>query len=354
MKLLFVLTAALLISALFWWWLGKPGLWLRDRMAWVRIVAPGDGAVVQWQGAETQGVRVGGATGWLVGDLGLSVAKGDDPVAGSAPAIPAKAFFGQFDAEVPMVPGWNRIVLQGRWWDHVFATSARIAVGDVFIVVGQSNALGSGNVFFAAASDDVRSARFGADGVLHWRRGDDPQAPEGKGSPWPLVGSKYHKLTQRPVGFINIAENGSSVRDWLPGGGLFGRLEKALNHAAPHYVRGILWAQGEADSAMSAEEYAESLEAIIRASNALTDRPGEVPWIVAQSSYVNGAPVPAVRKGIDRVVRAGLAFSGPDLDVLGPEFRQSDAVHLNAEGTKAAADLWLDVLTRHLPEARNN
>lgn len=47
---------------------------------------------------------------------------------------------------------------------------------------------------------------------------------------------------------------------------------------------------------------------------------------------------------MDAVVRLGLAQLGPDTDLLGPEFREADNLHFNANGTRAAAALWTKVL----------
>ena len=340
-------------AVLLWWWLGKPGLWLRDRMAWVRFVTPSDGAVVQWRGSETQNVRIDGATGWFACDLHISATRANSSIAGKGEWQPVESKLGRFSAETTLATGWNRITVRGRWWDHRFADSVRVALGDVFIVAGQSNAVGYAEEFFSAASDDVRAGRLGEDGAISWRCADDPQSPQGKGSPWPKVGDEYRSKTQLPVGFINIAENGSSIESWMPGGSLFRRLEDVLRATGPANVRAILWAQGEADSGMSADRYAQCLETIIRSANELTKSSSSVPWVVATSSYVCGAAVRNVRQGQEQVVASGLALRGPDTDALGPLHRQADGVHFNAGGTRALASLWADALKRHFTAERS-
>jgi len=321
-------------------------------MAWVHFVSPSDGSIVQWRGNEAQDVRIDGATGWFACDLDVSAARANSPIAGNVDWQPVESKLGRFAADTTLAPGWNRITVRGRWWDHRFAYSVRVALGDVFIVAGQSNAVGYAEEFFSAGSEDVRAGRLGEDGAISWRCADDPQSPQGKGSPWPKVGDEYRSKTQLPVGFINIAENGSSIESWMPGGLLFRRLEDVLRATGPANVRAVLWAQGEADSGMSADRYAECLETIIRSANELTKSSPSVPWVVAISSYVGGAAVGSIKQSQERVVASGLALRGPDTDALGSQHRQADGVHFNAEGTRALALLWADALKRHFPAKR--
>jgi hypothetical protein len=169
----------------------------------------------------------------------------------------------------------------------------------------------------------------------------------GGGSVWPLVGQELSSKTGTPVGFINVAEGGSSVREWQKGGRLYSRLLQALRATQPYYVRAILWAQGESDSDLTGEQYADYLSKLIEQINAdLQSGQYSVPWILSRSSYNRGEVFDGPRDGVDAVVRSGFAQLGPDTDKLGREYREADDVHLNGAGTRAAADAWAKMLMK--------
>ncbi len=322
----------------------RPGLWLRDQGVWLGQISPADGAVVQWRGRGEK-LAISGRCGWLVGEIaGKAVNLSGAAAAGVPPDTAAitRSSWGRFVLELPATPGWNRVLLQTRWRESVFSWSGRIALGEVFLVAGQSNAAGWAPEFVVSRSNDIRLGRIDADGRLAWRHADDPQTDFSRGSPWPLVGEALVALTGRPVGFLNVAEGGTSIKDWAKGGRLFRRLVVALQATGPQGVRAILWAQGESDAGMESVEYSRRLEALIGDVNGVLGQ--DIVWVVATSSYVSFSPQSGVREGQQQVIASGLAIAGPDTDSLGREFRESDGVHYNDEGTKALANLWADAL----------
>ena len=329
-----------------WWGFGKPGLWLRDRLCWIDDLSPGDGAVIQLREAE-QAVRLTGKTSWLARDVEAAGTQVDGLQAVAVSDlqwIAARRALGGFEVELPLQRGWNHLLARCRWWDQRATYTQRVGLGEVFIVAGQSNAAGWSESLFLGSSDDVRLGTL-TNGGLAWRNADDPQMLFGGGSVWPLVGQELSASTGLPVGFINVAEGGSSIREWQKGGRLYARLLQALQATQPYYVRAILWAQGESDSDLTSEQYADYLSALIEEINAdLQSGQYLVPWVVARSSYNKGAVFDGPRDGVDAVVRSGFAQLGPDTDLLGPEYREADNVHLNAKGTRAAAALWTAVL----------
>jgi hypothetical protein len=334
------------VLLLLWWGFGKPGLWLRDRLCWISDLSPGDGAVIQLREAE-QAVRVTGKTSWLARDVEIAATKVDG-VQGVAVAdlkwVAAGRTLGGFEAELPLQRGWNHLLARCRWWDQRATYVQRVGVGEVFIVAGQSNAAGWSESLFLGSSVDVRLGTL-RDGEIRWRNADDPQVVFGGGSVWPLVGQELSMKTGLPVGFISVAEGGSSIREWQKGGRLYAQLLQALQATKPYYIRAILWAQGESDADLTSEQYAHYLSALIEEINAdLRSGQYSVPWVVARSSYNKGAVFDGPRDGVDAVVRSGFARPGPDTDLLGPEYREADNLHFNAKGTRAAAALWTAVL----------
>jgi len=134
--------------------------------------------------------------------------------------------------------------------------------------------------------------------------------------------------------------------EWQKGGRLYTQLLQALHATRPYYVRAILWAQGESDANLPSEQYAHYLSALIEGINEdLQSGQYPVPWVVARSSYNKVNVFDGPRDGVDAVVRSGFAQPGPDTDLLGREYREADNLHFNAKGTRAAADLWTEVLT---------
>jgi hypothetical protein len=346
MKLGLACAAVVAAALLLWWGFGKPGLWLRDRLCWIDDVTPGDGAVLQWR--ETgQAVRVTGKTSWLARDVEVAARKVDGLQAVAVADlqwVAAGRTVGGFESELPLQRGWNYLLARCRWWDQRATYVQRVGVGKVFIVAGQSNAVGWSESLFLGSSEEVRLGTL-RDGGIRWRRADDPQVVFGGGSVWPIVGQELSARTGLPVGFINVAEGGSSIRAWQKGGRLYARLLEALKATQPYYVRAILWAQGESDSELTSEQYAHYLSALIEGINEdLQSGQYPVPWVVARSSYNRGKVFDGPRDGVDAVVRSGFARPGPDTDFLGPEYREADNLHFNVEGTRAAAALWTEVL----------
>lgn len=346
MKWGFACAALVAAALLIWWGFGKPGLWLRDRLCWISDLSPGDGAVIQLREAE-QAVRVTGKTSWLVRDVEIAATKVDG-VQGLAVVdlkwVAAGRTLGDFEAKLPLQRGWNHLLARCRWWDQRATYVQRVGVGEVFIVAGQSNAAGWSESLFLGSSEEVQLGTLG-NGRIQWRKADDPQVVFGGGSVWPIVAQELSARTGLPVGFINVAEGGSSIREWQIGGRLYARLLEALKATRPYYVRAILWAQGESDSDLTSEQYAHYLSALIEGINDdLQSGQYTVPWLVARSSYNKGKVFDGPRDGVDAVVQSGFAQAGPDTDLLGPEYREVDNLHFNAKGTRAAAALWTAVL----------
>lgn len=139
---------------------------------------------------------------------------------------------------------------------------------DIFIIGGQSNAVGQGN---SSQSPNVPYyAPYGgnpATGVVAWNgtsivAGNDPFTSASTGSAWPAFGAEYYKLTGRSILFVNGAVGGSSQfsgglsGDWDTTGTFFNALSTMLTAAwnaastagyAPS-IKGLLWCQGEADA----------------------------------------------------------------------------------------------------------
>ena len=164
---------------------------------------------------------------------------------------------------------------------------------------------------------------------------------------WPLVGDDLAERLKVPIGFINVASGGSSILDWQPGKPAFKQMADVLRRTEPHFVRAILWHQGETDKGMTANEYFAALKRMIEEIQ--KDSGFKGPWIVAQASYSDGTVGEGVRSAQAMTWREGLALPGPDTDTLGATFRDADfRVHFNESGTREAARLWSDSIMKCL------
>lgn len=244
---------------------------------------------------------------------------------------------GTYHTALRAAPGWHWLFARG--WGQTrmaFEPPVRVGVGELFVVAGQSNAAGSASMLRIPATPWVRTARVRSDGSLVWGPGADPQTDGSTGSPWPLLGDRLGTALKMPIGFINVAEGGTSIREWLPGERLYRRLVRAIAAAGLGRARAVLWQQGEHDLSMPEAEYHAGLVKLIQSSQAET----HVPWLVATSSWGHLPGDEGLRRAQLAVCREGLALPGPDFQDLGADYREWDLIHLNEPGTRIAAERW--------------
>jgi Carbohydrate esterase, sialic acid-specific acetylesterase len=123
-----------------------------------------------------------------------------------------------------------------------------VAVGDLFLVTGQSNADGRGsvNVTLADANPFVGVKYQGET----WSRGGDPSDDSGKyASPWPIVLNTLIPEQKIPMGFVQTAVGSTVVRQWRKEGQLYERAMSLLHKATDGgmAVKAVLYYQGEND-----------------------------------------------------------------------------------------------------------
>jgi hypothetical protein len=305
----------------------------------VLSISPGDGAVVQ-RGALMCPLTV--ETGWRVDRLEVGI--GVEAVEPERRALLEGRAPGEFGGAVALAPGWNVLSARSTWRGHTTWTGSwLVGSGEVFVVAGQSNAVGASQRLFRAV-EDVRTAELQADGRLRWRTGHDPQRSLGGGSCWPELGRLIAREQGVPVGFVNVAVGSTTIDDWAVGGPLHAELVRALKATRPHGVRAVLWMQGEAPTPgppdQAEQRYHEGLSALIRSTQSL-DGLKPVRWMVARVGSVDHGLFEAHRHAQARLCQAGLAAPGPDLDTFGPEAREADGVHIRSEAQPALARQWL-------------
>jgi hypothetical protein len=288
-------------------------------------------------------IRAAGATHWRVVALTNAFGKSTDwaPLPAGGANIPAG--------------GWYRLEVRAG---NATASVEPVGVGEVFLIAGQSYAANCNEERLKVAEPQRRVAcldpKTGA-----WQVADDPQPGASNyrdgGTIWPAFGDELVKRLGVPVGFANVAWQGTASAAWMPGQDL----HRALLGAAKGLgrFRAVLWQQGESDviGSTTADKYVANLKAI-RA--ALVKECGfEVPWLPAKSTmhptvYNNPKQEAVIRSAVDTLWRTPGFLPGPDTDALDGKHRQMGGCsHFSAIGQRAAAALWVEAVLK-LMEAR--
>jgi len=282
----------------------------------------------------------------------------------------------EFFLDVPLpAGGWYRWEVQALRGSEVYATQVvdHVGVGEVFIVIGQSNSANYGSEKQKTVTGMVSSF----DGTK-WGLANDPQPGAGgdRGSFMPTFGDAIYDKYHVPIGIVAAGAGGTSVREWLPEGErmkqqpttgenvrlvapgewestgkLFKALIRRIESLGPRGFRAVLWHQGESDASqvrwgcpadrqITGKQYTEFMEKLINATRA---RAGwAVPWITAQATYhseqdTGDAEFRAAQKSL---WEKGIALEGPDTDSLEAKFR--NGVHFNGKGLQAHGKMWAE------------
>ncbi len=273
--------------------------------------------------------------------------------------------------------GWYTLEVRSILFNNVaqIISLARVGVGEVFIISGQSNVQGVENHGHKASTDSQQRVKY-----ISWQlpcpnvvcQNVDPPfpqfstinsaaagvtlSPSGISSwAWGELGDALIARYNVPVLFLNAAAGGSTIGNWsrsadgLPSnniyiGAQFGNnsnfpyafLKKALNfYGAMFGVRAILWHQGESDTSKNtnmdpndnttAAEYRDSLQHVINRSRNHSNKP-QLPWVVARGSYF-GVTNNEVIDGQNQTINtANKIFIGPNTDNI--QIPRPDGVHL--------------------------
>jgi hypothetical protein len=220
-----------------------------------------------------------------------------------------------------------------------------IGVGEVFVIAGQSYAVGANDELTKV--DDPEGRVVAYDVVKKkWRVANDPQPNVGDGGTiWPTAGNYLLTLTRVPIGFVNVAVGGTATRQWLPGEKLYDELASAGKTTGR--FRAVLWQQGESDviEHRSTEYYVQNMLSI---REALCKEWGfDPPWLLAKSTlhptvYNDPDGEGRVRSAIDRLWAMPGFRPGPDTDILGGENRGGLGTrrHFSGLGQRRAGLMW--------------
>ncbi len=299
-------------------------------------------------------------------------------------------FLGTFTA----VGGWYRLEVRGMLNGTqvgVAATVEKMGVGEVFMIAGQSNAVGLNPIPPGQVDPEDRVNTINYDNSTAYSLGD-PSFPEfvkmqpssrysmqGNGSwAWGWLGNQIASRFNIPVLFINTAYGGTQVDAWqksaqglpapnvflkfagdpnpfYPPGMPYGNLKVALQYYGSILgVRAVLWMQGETDSYTlntSTDAYRDALKFVIQQTR--NDTGKEITWVVSQTSRAGEVKDGVViEKTSDDIINAQIqviqqtsnTFSGPLTD--GIQVPRQDGVHIYPQngGHQQLGGAWNDAL----------
>lgn len=299
---------------------------------------------------------------------------------------------GLFRGTITLAGGWYELEVRGMRQDTVvgMTTVERVGVGEVFLVAGQSNAMGIPNLGAKGASDWVsgvdRLNKIYDEKESMTISPDQPLPvptfsrltpasnlfPTGE-TPW-LWGELGDRLVERlrvPVLFFNTAWAATTAENWSQSaegkaaynmyvGKYWANQQPYANfrNLLQQYhrqfgLRAVLWLHGESDAShvkSTSAAYQAFLQNVIDRSRQHAGYP--LPWVVANSSTTASqgglyAPVRTAQVALTQVPGNNV-FPGPDADVIQnprPAHGHFENVPGGVQGLTLAAQAWSQSLT---------
>ncbi|WP_420151897.1 sialate O-acetylesterase [Spirosoma sp.] len=308
-----------------------------------------------------------------------------------------KPINGQFNGTINVRGGWYRIEVRGLRNGRLVATDSvdRFGVGEVFAIVGHSNAQGSGCVIngvdecptMPGATDDrvnvvaldqsstdfqqyltTADTRHLPDLVFSQLQTFSGMAPFAKMAWfWGRMGDVLVQRINVPVLIYNAGFGGSNMEQTykaaydipfthnfipyrlrMP----FANLRNLMNLYVPSTgIRAILLNHGENDRENPVDQILTHHYGVIDKARQEFNKP-DLAWIIALSSFA-GKPFENVRSAQQQVIhRVGYdTFQGPDLDSIMSTADRPDGIHYSPLGQAKAGERWANAITDELLKA---
>lgn len=294
---------------------------------------------------------------------------GDIPIEGLLPGGPydvearyaggswttvASGVSGAFTATLPAQPVGNGLFEIRRVGSSLTTTASNVAIGEVFVLAGQSNASGYGtnNQTYTGTPP---GRLFGNDYL--WKPMVDPTdsfvnqvdavskdtpLSGARGSVWVKLAGGLADLLGVPVAVVPTALGGTAIAQWLPGADHFNRatLYGSMAYRAQLVgCRTVLWWQGESD-ALSGTAQATYNSRLDTVANAVSADLG-VKLMACKLQVCTGV-VPALEANINNAIGDAWAdnanvLTGPNLTDITSE----DDFHILSDALlQTVADRW--------------
>jgi type 1 glutamine amidotransferase len=263
--------------------------------------------------------------------------------------------------------------------DVVSAEVNNVYVGDLWVLAGQSNMEGVGDLL-DVAPPHPQVMLLGMDGVwneaeepLHWLIDSPDRVHSGDPSTRAARAAQTHKTRRKgaglglpfasalvsstgvPIGLVACAHGGTSMEQWNPakkeqgGNSLYGSMLRQVNLAGGK-VKGVLWYQGESDSiggGGASKAYPKVFANFIASVRADFGQP-ELPFYYVQiGRFVAGADP----KGWNAVQEAQrqIAERVPNTAVVSViDLELDDGIHVGTQGMKRAGQRLARIAEREL------
>jgi sialate O-acetylesterase len=317
------------------------------------------------EGQVLQRLGIRGATVHLViaeapaGPVSVTIAGKRGGLKGWKNRAVAKGKGGEVKVTLTGIPAGGPYKLELRVGKTVLRVKS-FYVGDVWILAGQSNMEGVGNIEGRAKPDPlVRAFSMRRE----WRLATDPlhvlgESPDfchtlkqcsseqaeahrrkttkGVGA-GVFFGKEMLKLTKVPQGLICTAHGGTSMQQWNPelkgegGKSLYGSMLLSVL-ATGQPVAGLLWYQGESDANDNdAPKYTDRMIKLVAASRADLRQPN-LPWVIVQLARVFGGPPPNPWNSIQEQQRLLPGKIKNFETVAAIDLPLDDSIHIGADG----------------------
>lgn len=277
---------------------------------------------------------------------------------------------GFFNGSISGTGGWYKLEVRGVKDGKVLMQDFvdKVGIGEVFVIVGQSNAEGKRAYGQKAATDD-RVNCFNYEKIDYLDEippysnfsqitEEVSIAPRGQGAwCWGELGDYLVKRLNVPVLFFNAAYEGTTVENWysssigvptkhqfykftFPFDTPYSYLRITLQfYISQLGIRAVLWSQGENDQETAEDYYVSSLKSVIEKSRSQSGK--KIAWVVARTSVNQNKQSLNVINAQNKVISTTEAvFEGPNTDLY--QIPRWDGTHFrNLTGDQGLSELAL-------------
>ncbi len=258
---------------------------------------------------------------------------------------------GAVSGNISAAAGWYSLEIQTCQNGSLVEQSsvARVGVGDLIMISGQSNGTNYYQPLVSTPPDDRVNSR-GITVGLPWRLATDPQdsADNVYSSIAPALGNLIVAHTGFPVGIISNGLGNTAVADWLPNGANYQRIRDTITLFGGNFLTWI-WIQGENDASLNTSQASYYADLRTIGSQINTDAGQVIPCGIAVTmTHPYEATGVGTMAGQTQMAASAGCYAGANPDSLGNTFRY-DTIHFNTTtGQAAHALLWYNSIVSNL------